>query len=116
MAAKKIEQITVGYEYDQDPDTSYLEQEGFEDRVQALNNDEFFYIGIRAEAEVVVGGTVQQISSGGIWGIESDSGKEYLEDIAREQLADLAFTLEELGFSKQAVKKAVKDAEINVDP
>ena len=51
-------------------------------------------IGIRATVTVEVDGTKQTFKSRGLWGIESDAGDDYLEEIAREELADLKTTLD----------------------
>ena len=71
------------------PDTSYLEGPGFEDRFQQYQNGEFGFIGIRAEAEIVVNGVCQIITSGGLWGIESDSDRQYLSEVEQEEVDQL---------------------------
>src|SRR6266550_3975171 len=65
------------------------------ERMESLNRGNWCFIGIRAEAEVIANvkvdgpdkwhGTVQRISSGGLYGIESDSGKEHFEETIREE-------------------------------
>lgn len=114
---KRIHSVTVKHLVDSDPDTSYLEQEGFEDRLAQFRNDEFSFVGIIAEAEVDIKGQsnsnfyiVQRISSGGLWGIESDSDKAYLAEIAQEQLMELRDQLKALGFSARAISVAFKTA------
>ena len=57
-------------------------------------------IGIRAEAKLIVCGVVQNISSGGLWGIESDSSNEYLNEVGREEVAALRDILHALGFAE----------------
>ena len=87
------------------------------DRMESLNNGQWCYIGIRADAEVLVPmgekphGVIQTITSGGLWGIESDSDASYLESIGREELADLRGQLKALGFSTRAISAAFKSAE-----
>ena len=110
--AKRILNIEVKRMDDIDPDTSYLEQEGFEDRLAQYNNGDFGYIGIRAEAEIVIDSVIQRISSGGLWGTESDSDESYLKEIEQEELSALRSILHELGFSKRAIAAAVKSASV----
>lgn len=107
---KRILSVAVKRMWDSDPDTSYLEQAGFEDRLEQYNDGQFSFIGIRADADVVVDNTVQHITSGGLWGIEDDSTREYLKTIEEEQMAELKGQLLALGFSKRAISKAFKAA------
>jgi hypothetical protein len=79
-------------------------------RMQSLNRGDWCFIGVRAEAAIVVDGVVQNISSGGLWGVESDSDQAYFTEIESEQLSELREQLYTLGFSKRAVSAAVKNA------
>jgi hypothetical protein len=80
-------------------------------RMQALNNGEWSYIGISVEATVqlTASGPIQKISSGGLWGIESDSDREYLASIRKEESAQLREQLHEMGFSKRAISAAFRN-------
>lgn len=106
------------------PDTSYLEQDEFSDRLRQFNDGLFCYIGIIAEAEVNVqvnDGQAyinrqiapqylrQTITSGGLWGIESDSDASYLEEIEQEQLSELRGQLHAIGFSQRAITAAFRN-------
>jgi hypothetical protein len=57
----------------------------------------------------VAGNTTQTIRSGGLWGIESDSGDDYLTEVENEQLDELKDELHAIGFSKRAVAAAFRD-------
>lgn len=81
-------------------------------RMEGLRNGDWGYIGVRAEAEIVVDGISQTVTSGGLWGIESDSDAEHLASVDRDELADLRSILHSLGFSKRAIATAVKNAEV----
>lgn len=72
---------------DIDPDASYLEQAGFEDRLQAYRNDEFGFVGVRVavEAHDWDTGVTVRTTSAGLWGIESDSGDEYFREVAADE-------------------------------
>jgi len=53
---------------------------------------------------------LQDVSSGGLWGIESDSDASYLKEIEAEELSELRKQLYAMGFSKRAIATAVKNA------
>lgn len=82
-------------------------------RSEALNRGDWNYIGLWAEAEAQLtnNGPVQTIRSGGLWGVESDSG-EYLAEIAKEELSQLRDELEAMGFAKKDIDEAFADVEM----
>jgi len=81
------------------------------ERMERLHRGDWCYIGIRAEAEVsLTGDVLQEVSSGGLWGIESDSSKEYFAEIEADELSELRKQLTAVGFSKRAITTAVKNA------
>lgn len=81
---------------DEDPDASFLEQEGFEDRLRSYQRGDFHFVGIRAQVELKIphGATghsiVQVVQSPGLWGIESDSNVNYFEEVFQEECEVLA--------------------------
>jgi hypothetical protein len=85
----QIVSITAKQLWDPFPDTSYLESPGSEERYHQYQDGRFGFIGIRAEAEIVVNGVCQIITSGGLWGIESDSDLQYLAEIEHEEVDQL---------------------------
>jgi hypothetical protein len=89
------------------PDTSYLRQPGFEDRYQQFQNGDFRFIGIQAEAEIVIDGVCQTITSGGLWGVESDSDRSYLSEVEQEEVEQLKAILRSLGFSEQSLQQNI---------
>ncbi len=112
-----LELISIDREIiqDEDPDFSYLEQD-YKDcteseailykaqakkRLDALMNGQWTFIGIQAKAEIRINGIFQTISSGGLWGIEDDSGEEYFQEIYEEQKEELKTMLLEMGFKKE---------------
>jgi len=64
---------------------------------------------VNAVAEIVVNGTIQNIHSGYLGGIESDSDQDYMETIAAEQLDELRVQLKELGFTDEQIQKAEEE-------
>lgn len=81
-------------------------------RAEARNNGGWHYIGIRAEATIKIGDTLQTISSGGLWGIESDSDDAYLNSVEFDEIANLRAQLTALGFTPRAIDKAVNLSEV----
>lgn len=80
-------------------------------RMEAYNSDQWAFIGIRAVAEISIDGTVQTITSGGLWSIETDSEPSYFEEVGSEELSQLRKQLAALGFSKRSISVAFKSVE-----
>ena len=82
--------------------TKEYKEYGLQDykRMEQLNNGDFSFMGIIAHANIYLEengrSTYQKITSGGIWGVESDSDKSYIEEIEKEQTEDLKHQLEHL--------------------
>jgi hypothetical protein len=93
----ELQSLSVVVEDDQDTDTSYLDQEGYEERRRDYERGIFHFVGVWVEAEVLIQGTVQTLVSPGLWGIESDSGEEYIEGVAVEEYSELRKILTTVG-------------------
>lgn len=81
-------------------------------RMEAYENGNWCCIGISAVANVSIElgkdtRKLDTLTSGGLWGIESDAGEEHLEEIRQEQLSELHTVLDAYGFSKAQITKAV---------
>tara|TARA_B110000211_G_C13995117_1_gene515839 strand:+ start:206 stop:577 length:372 start_codon:yes stop_codon:yes gene_type:complete len=114
---KTIEKISMVQHIDEDPEISYLQQYDINDkdpeirkyakqdkeRLESLYAGNWEFIGIQAKAEIRINGISQVITSGGLWGIESDSGDEYFEEIYQEEKEDLKNSLLELGFDSKEI-------------
>ena len=93
---------------DDSPDLSYLEQDCFNDtdakegfaRKEAYYKGDWHMIGIRAVATLWIERdgyrTNYEISSPGLWGIESDSDPAYLESVFRDECEILKADIEAL--------------------
>ncbi len=83
------------------------------ERMEDLNKGNWCFMGVRADCEVQLTpfGTIQHITSGGLWGIESDSEESYIESVEKDELADLRTQLRALGFSTRAISTAFKTIE-----
>ncbi len=95
--------------YDQDAhpldylfqDPNYRRQD--EARLAAWRNDEWHFLGIRARATIRIPYGINpdcwitsEVLSPGLWGIESDSGDPYFEEVYREERAVLIAMLASL--------------------
>jgi len=82
------------------PDTSYLEQEGFEDRLAQYHQGHFDFVGVCAAVELPIPYGADRIlitiESPGLWGVESDSDEDYLDSVFQEECDTLADMLAEL--------------------
>jgi hypothetical protein len=83
----------------------YIDAKRDYERMESLKNGNWCYIGIRAEAEININGVIQEITSGGLHGIESDSGRDYIEEIEKEELNNLKSQLKEIGFSEGQINR-----------
>lgn len=98
---------------DCDPDLSYLEPQtwmGEEDktanavRLAAYQRDEWHMIGIRAKATICVQrlgcSTSYELTSPGLWGVESDSDESYLQSVYEEQCSVLQSDITAMGVAE----------------
>jgi hypothetical protein len=105
----EVRAIRVRVLHDDDPDPSYFDsgdpeyKDQDEARRKEYENGDFSFVGVRAEAEVVVENVIQTITSGGLWGIESDSGEGYIDDVALEEYDNLREILKAIGVSTAQV-------------
>jgi len=75
------------------------------ERMESYNRQDWAFIGIVAKATVRFSTSeddtgitrIHHFRSGGLWGIESDSGEAYLKEVAQEQLSDLRAVLDAFG-------------------
>lgn len=114
---KEIESISCQQTFDDDGDISYLQQYDINSknpderqnakqdkkRLEAYYNNEWHFVGIQAVAEIRIDGLLQTISSGGLWGIESDSSDEYFDEIFEEEKEQLKDVLLQLGFTEKQI-------------
>lgn len=96
-APADLQSIRVVIEHDPDPDVSFLDQDEFKDQREAYARGEFDFVGVRAEADVLIEDTLQTLTSPGLWGVESDSGEEYLVSVAVEEYEQLRKVLKTIG-------------------
>lgn len=86
------------------------------DRMEGLNRGDWCFIGIYAVAEVSyqTGSSgerrIETLQSGGLWGIESDSG-DYLEEVDKEELTSLREHLEQFNVDLSNWDELTEDVE-----
>jgi len=90
----------------------YFCAENVENKEQSLENYQLYekfndggwcLLYVYAEAQVVIGGIIQKIRSGGLGGIESESDKIYLEEIAKDEIFQLKQVLLEIGVPQEEI-------------
>jgi hypothetical protein len=90
--------VKVQVIHDDDADISYLEQEGFEDRLADYKADKFTFYGVRVK--VIVHnwktGCSKTFQSPGLWGIDSDNSSQYFYEVAGDEMAILRAEYPEL--------------------
>ncbi len=98
VSRKDFDMAVVPEQY---PDTSYLEQEGWEERLAEYRRGDFDFVGVRAVVELRIpygqDFILHTVESPGLWGIESDSGDDYFRLVFTEESDILADMLAELG-------------------
>ena len=106
----EIEMVAT-YDQDAQPldylfqDPAYRRQD--EARLKAWRNDEWHFVGIRARATIKIphGSNPEcwittELVSPGLWGIESDSGAEYFEQVYQDERQILLGMLDSLKTSE----------------
>ena len=81
-------------------------------REEARSAGQWCYLGVRAAALVQLtdGGPEQRIISGGLFGIASDSGHDYIKSVVDDEMAELRGQLEAIGFGKEEIEAAFSEA------
>lgn len=99
---------------DEDPDASYLEQEGlgFEERLAEYRRGEFYFVGVRAKVTLHIPverntHILQEVTSPGLWGVESDSGEGYFNEVYAEEVEQLVSMLEQMGVKVETPARIV---------
>lgn len=70
-------------------------------------HDGVAYMRAYVEAEVVIEGVSQVLTSGGMWGIEDDAEDEYLDQIIEQEWETLRVVLKTVGVSTEQLPLAV---------
>ena len=97
------EEITMETLPDPCPDTSYLQQEGYEERLRQAEDGIFSFIGVRASCTVYIGighkghTIVHRIDSPGIWNVESDSNDSHIQELFENERSILLAMLDAMG-------------------
>jgi hypothetical protein len=110
-SAPEIQEIRVLVLHDEDPDTSWMDDDENEDRRQEYERGNFTFVGVVAEADLTVEGTTQTIRSGGICGVEGDD-KEYIESVADDEYADLRKILKTMGVATSELPNKLEKRQI----
>lgn len=88
-------------------DPEYLEQDY--QRAEAYNRGCWHMLYLRCVADVLIDGVVQQITSGGLSGVESDSDDSYFDEIRQDELHQLRGILSHMGFPDEEIQSAIDE-------
>lgn len=90
---------------DETPEASYLDQDGFEERLTEYRKRVFHFVGVRIEAEIKICETTQILKSPGLWGIESDIEPDELLRVVSEEWEVLRTVLKTVGVPTSEMPK-----------
>ena len=87
-------------------------------RMMEFENGIVSMYGVKATAEIYTSNDgkawlINKVSSGGLWGIESDNEEKYLKEIEVEQLDELKDVLLALGFTAKEFATAPRETDKN---
>lgn len=91
------------------PGSKDYRENGLKDfeRMEELQRGDWHFLGIKAVAKITMpSGTVQRFESGGIWGIESDSGADYFTEVADGEIDQIAEDLLAIGIDAEVIEAA----------
>jgi len=93
----QLQAVRVVVEADTDPDASYLDACELSERRESFRRGEFEFLRVRAEAEVLIEGTVQTLTSPGLSSIESDLDAKDVDQVMGEEWSALRGVLKAVG-------------------
>lgn len=104
----ELRTIRVVVEPDLDPDVTFLREKGLEERRASFEQGEFGFVGTYIEADVIIEGTEQTLTSPGMWGVESDLSEEELDQIVDEEWRALRPVLKTIGVATEELPLAAE--------
>jgi len=75
------------------------------ERMERYERGDWTLIEIGAVARIEIRGGIEEVTSGCVGGVESDSGEDYIRDIKLEQLEELKSILKEIGFTTEEIEE-----------
>jgi hypothetical protein len=81
------------------------------ERMEGLQRGDWCFMGVRVDARIVVADVIQDITSAGCWGVESDSDDDHFAELEGDEASECKAQLAALGFSKRAIATAWKEVE-----
>lgn len=90
--------MRIVVEADTDPDaSSCLDAHDLSDRRESYRRGEFEFLRVRAEAEVLIEGTTQTLTSQGLSSIESDLDEKDVDQVVADEWSALRNVLKAVG-------------------
>lgn len=90
-------------------DAEYIEADY--KRYQAYNAEDWQMLFCQAVATVSVKGVMQTVTSGGLGGVESDSGPAYFKELRKTEVGELREILVSMGFTTEEIDAAAAEGE-----
>jgi hypothetical protein len=87
--------------------------------MESYERQNWYMTGIKAVAKIQTSSDgkdwlCNEVSSGGLWGVESDCGADYKKEVADGQLAELRNALKAFGFNNRQIDQAFQNVkEVN---
>lgn len=116
-----ITRVYIDTPEDLTPDVSWLEQTPKQlgsieqavanhRRLKSYQAGDWYLMGVRVCADVVLeSGTTLDLCSPGLWGVESDSGADYIKSVAAEEISYLRDDLADLGIPTEEINEALSE-------
>lgn len=99
--------IKLVLEMDDSPDTSYLDQKGFEERKRQYRDGYLAFAYLRADAVIKVNNTIQIVRSPGVGGVEYEHEiDQFVRDTWKEEIDMLKHDLRAMGFQEREIRAA----------
>ena len=80
-------------------------------RMESMNRGDWCMLFCQARAQISINGVMQRVTSGGLGGVESDSGDDYFDEIKGEQLEELREILKSMGFRAKQIDAAFAECQ-----
>jgi hypothetical protein len=106
----QLQAVRVVVEADPDPDATYLEGRELAERRAAHRRGEFHFLRVRAEADVLIEGTEQTLTSPGLSSMESDLDEADVAQVMAEEWGALRGVLKAVGVPTSQLPLAVEQA------
>ena len=104
----ELRAVRIVFERNPNPDTAYLDDDDLRDRRRDYRRGAFYFVDVRAEADVAIQETTQLLTSPGLSEIESDTEQEALDKFIDVEWKALRNVLKTIGVSTEQLPLEAK--------